>query len=95
MAIRRGKRAAEHPASLQAERTEEMGGDAPPEKLQQYEHAKFKILAASYALGGQDLDALFRKVDTDGGGDLQFTEFNQACRSCVRACARACVSQCV
>ena len=50
-------------------------------QLRKYDDAKFKILAASYSYGGQDLEALFRKVDTDGGGDLQFEEFRRACRT--------------
>ena len=50
-------------------------------KEAKYEDAKHKILAASYGLGGQNLRALFRKVDTDGGGDLQFEEFHKACRT--------------
>lgn len=50
-------------------------------QLLKYDDAKFKILAASYNYGGQDLEALFRKVDTDGGGDLQFEEFRRACRT--------------
>jgi hypothetical protein len=62
-----------------------MVGDVPVWKQKQYDSARHKILAASYALGGQDLEALFRKVDTDGGGDLQFPEFHKACRTCVIA----------
>ena len=63
-----------------------MGGESSPETLQQYEDVKFKILAASYALGGQQLELLFRKVDTNKGGDLQYEEFRKACRTCVGVC---------
>ena len=43
-----------------------------------------KFQAASYSLGGIDLDKLFRHYDRDNSGELDFQEFRQAVRKDVK-----------
>ena len=46
-----------------------------------------KIRAASYRLGGSDLEYLFGTLDKSRSGTLDFDEFKRAVRRCVRECA--------
>jgi hypothetical protein len=43
-----------------------------------------KFQAASYSIGGIDLDKLFRHYDRDNSGELDFEEFRQAVRKDVK-----------